>query len=407
MCALPLVGALLAAGLAGCGGGNGSATMSDRQASQAGQGAVVGEQAPTALAVTDFQNMARGATCTENRNRLFVIDGRQVLWDHAGNCADASDEQVLFGARPDAVLCSRGDTIAGPRTTCPDEKSRTLFETIVNNLDKADLGLGSGHKVEQVSFLPKAGTRMHFDPVAKDSFSGVNAKKNVVIKDEAAWARLWAEHTAGRSPAPELPKIDFSRQMLVGVFAGESGSGCHTIGIARVVAGATSVKVEVDERELQTLAVCPAVVTRAMLVVAIDRTDIAVEFVPASGAELPFKTVSQTSQSHVQEPRTVVVKDAMAWQRLWQEHAPDTPVPAVDFSTSMVVGAFMGSTSPCYSTSIANVTRRADRIMVLKVDKHPPLGVMCVALVTWPAHLVTVERSELPVEFATEVVQQH
>jgi hypothetical protein len=277
MGALPLAGALLAAGVAGCGGG-GSAALPDRQASQAGQGSAVGEPAP-ALAMGDFQNMARGANCTETRNRLFVIDGRQVLWDHAGNCADAAYEQVLFGATPDAVLCSHGDTIAGPRTACPDEKSRSLFDTIVANLDKADLGLGSGHKVEQVSFLPKAGTQMPFVPVAKDSFSGVSAKKNVVIRDEAAWARLWAEHTAGRSPAPALPQIDFSRQMLAAVFAGESASGCHTIMIPRVVAGAATVKVEVDERELQTFGACPAVVTHAMQVVAIDRTDIPVEFV--------------------------------------------------------------------------------------------------------------------------------
>jgi hypothetical protein len=276
MCALPLAGALLGAGLAGCGAG--STGQPDRQAGQASRSGSVGEPAP-ALAVGDFQNMARGARCTETRNRLFVIDGKQVLWDHAGNCADASYEQVLFGAKPDTVLCSHGDTIAGPRTSCPDEKSRTLFDTIVQNLDKADLGLGGTHKVEQLSFLPKAGTQMHVDPVAKDSFSGVTAKQNVVIRDEAAWARLWAEHTAGRNPAPALPQIDFSRQMLVGVFAGESASGCHSIAIPRVVAGAASVKVEVDERELQTFAACPAVITHAMQVVAIERTDVPVEFV--------------------------------------------------------------------------------------------------------------------------------
>jgi hypothetical protein len=32
-------------------------------------------------------------------------------------------------------------------------------------------------------------------------------------------------------------------------------------------------------------------------------------------------------------------------------------VPSVDFNTTMVVGVFMGSTNPCYSTSIAGVRR--------------------------------------------------
>ena len=67
----------------------------------------------------------------------------------------------------------------------------------------------------------------------------------------------------------------------------------------------------------------------------------------------------------------------------------------------------MGSTNPCYSTSVAKVTRTAGKITVTKADKHPPVGVMCAMLVTTPAHLVTIERSELPVEFATEVVQEN
>jgi hypothetical protein len=273
MFALPVAGALLAAGLAGCGGG--TDTQSARQAERFSQAVAVGEPAPTPLAMTDFQNMAREAICTETRNRLYIIDGKQVFWDHA---ADASYEQVLFGAKPDAVLCSHGDTIAGPRTTCPDAASRSLFETIVQNLDKADLGLGSAHKVERVSFLPKAGTQLPFERVARDSFSGVHEKKNVVIRDEAAWARLWAEHTAGRIPALALPKIDFTNKMLVGVFAGDSSSGCHTIAIPHVVAGASSIKVEVDERELQTFDVCPAVITQAMQIVAIERSELPVEF---------------------------------------------------------------------------------------------------------------------------------
>jgi hypothetical protein len=406
--ALPVTGALLA-GLAGCGGGSGA--QPDRQAGQVSQGVAVGEPAPVALALADFQARARAAACTETRNRLFVIDGTKVLWDHAGNCADASYEQVLYGAKPDTVLCSHGDTIAGPRTTCPDAASRSLFDTIVQNLDKADLGLGSTHKVERISFLPAAGTQIAFERIAKDSFSGVTAKKNLVIKEEAAWARLWAEHTTGRNPAPELPKVDFANKMLVAVFAGESGSGCHTIAIPRVVAGAASIRVEIDERELQTFDVCPAVVTHAMQVVAIDRNDVpgdaAVEFVAVSGTDLPFKTISQTSNSKVEEARNVVVKDAAAWERLWAYHAPNEPVPVIDFSTKMVVGVFMGPTTPCYSTWIAGVRRGADKITVQKIDRHPPIGVMCALMVTKPGHLVEIERSDLPVEFATEIVQEN
>jgi hypothetical protein len=406
MCAMP-VAAVLLAGLAGCGG---SASQPDRQAGQVGQGGSVSNPLPVplpvALAMNDFQAMARDASCTDQRNRLFIIDGKQVLWDHAGNCADASYGQVLYGAKLEAVLCTNGDTIAGPRLSCPDAASRSLFETIVANLDKADFGLGSAHKVERFSFLPKAGAQMPFERVAKDGLSGVTQKKNVVIKDEAAWALLWAEHGAGRNPAPELPKIDFTNKMLVGVFLGDTGN-CRTVAIPQVVAGTASVKVEVDERTLQTFDVGPAVMTQPMQIVAIERTDVPVEFVPASGAALPVQTISQTSLSGVHEARTVVVKDAQAWRTLWLEHAPDAAVPSVDFNNTMVVGVFMGSTNPCYATWIDGVRREAGKLVVHKVDRQPPPGVMCAMVVTSPAHLVAIERSELPVEFATEIVQQH
>jgi hypothetical protein len=66
--------------------------------------------------------------------------------------------------------------------------------------------------------------------------------------------------------------------MLVGVFLGDTGD-CHTIAIPRVSAGTGSIKVEVEERVLQTFAICAAVLTQPMQIVAIDRSNIPVEFV--------------------------------------------------------------------------------------------------------------------------------
>jgi hypothetical protein len=65
--------------------------------------------------------------------------------------------------------------------------------------------------------------------------------------------------------------------MLIGVFLGDTGN-CRTISVAHVVAGTVSIKVEVDERELQTFDVCPAVMTQPMQLVAIERSESPVEF---------------------------------------------------------------------------------------------------------------------------------
>ena len=77
-------------------------------------------------------------------------DERVILLDRAGVCADASYEQVLFGDAGDDVLCSNGDSIAGPVKRCPETSRAGMFDVILANLDRSDLGLGSGYNVTQV-----------------------------------------------------------------------------------------------------------------------------------------------------------------------------------------------------------------------------------------------------------------
>jgi hypothetical protein len=127
--------------LAGCGGGNGDAANKIA-------GIAVGEPNGALPITADFIAKAQEATCTDLRNRLFMVDKSMVFWDRAGNCADNGYSRTLYGATPQALLCSVADSIAGPQSTCPDEKSRALLNIILANLDKADLGLGGGHQVE-------------------------------------------------------------------------------------------------------------------------------------------------------------------------------------------------------------------------------------------------------------------
>lgn len=92
-------------------------------------------------------------SCAETRNRVFFIqsvsdyDQRMVLLDQAGACADASYRQVLFGDPGDRVLCSIADSFAGPQKACPVPSYMGLFDTILANLDKPDLGLGTAFTV--------------------------------------------------------------------------------------------------------------------------------------------------------------------------------------------------------------------------------------------------------------------
>jgi predicted amidohydrolase YtcJ len=99
-----------------------------------------------------FQALARSAQCADQRNRLFLIDDRLVFWDRAGGCYDARFAQVLYAGTVDSVLCSYRDSFAGHQKVCPVSGYSKLFETILANLRKPDLGLGRAHTVKPIPY---------------------------------------------------------------------------------------------------------------------------------------------------------------------------------------------------------------------------------------------------------------
>lgn len=104
----------------------------------------------TTLDMEPFLHMAENAACADLRNQLYVIDDQFVFWASEGQCSDAGYAYTLYGATPDEKLCTLEDSIAGPRSTCQPELE-ALFETILQNLDHPNLGLGENHTVVEVT----------------------------------------------------------------------------------------------------------------------------------------------------------------------------------------------------------------------------------------------------------------
>jgi hypothetical protein len=103
--------------------------------------------------VDAFRKLARESSCADVRNHLFLIDNRFVFWDRESRCADAAYAQTMYDRRPDTVLCNHMDSIAGPQHACHgDAASATMFDTVLGNLDKPDLGLGADHTVTPIPF---------------------------------------------------------------------------------------------------------------------------------------------------------------------------------------------------------------------------------------------------------------
>jgi hypothetical protein len=58
-----------------------------------------------------------------------------------------------------------------------------------------------------------------------------------VVRDSTAWRRVWEEAYSGISPAPPLPEVDFSRDMVLAVAFGsvrvEDGTTIDSVGISK------------------------------------------------------------------------------------------------------------------------------------------------------------------------------
>jgi len=68
-----------------------------------------------------------------------------------------------------------------------------------------------------------------------------------VVRDQAAWEALWKRLNANASPAPAVPAIDFSKDMLVVAGMGLKGHGGYKVAVSSAVEEAGKVTVEVTE----------------------------------------------------------------------------------------------------------------------------------------------------------------
>jgi hypothetical protein len=273
---LPVAFALL---LAACGGGYTDPDSYKPSGLASGPGIAVGEPAPGQPNRDEFIKLARGASCSDLRNRLFIIDDKQVFWDKQGNCPDNGYARTLYGRTAADVQCVSNDSIAGPQTSCSDTAMRPLFDKILNNLGQPDLGLGKEHKVEQVDFLPKDGI-VTTVPLLREQQSGVTSALTVAVRDADSFARLWTSHYQNRINPPAQPKIDFTRQMVLGVFLGNRPHGCFSVAIDKVEVRAGKVSAYFAEQDASGPTVlCAAVIVAPMDMVVMDRIDGDVNFV--------------------------------------------------------------------------------------------------------------------------------
>ena len=114
---------------------------------------------------------------------------------------------------------------------------------------------------------------------------------------------------------------------------------------------------------------------------------------------VPFSAVAGGPISRIDEARKVVVRTDAEWQALWKMHS-SAPAPKVDFSTSLVVGVFLGMRPTAgYIVAIQRVSRTPAGALVEYVQTEPDRNRMIAQMLTFPFHLVSLPSDIKTVEF--------
>ena len=92
--------------------------------------------------------------------------------------------------------------------------------------------------------------KVEFSTIAKEFYSGLNKKENLVISNQKDWEKIWGKIYSIRFPQPKCPKVDFKKEIIIGLFAGEFYSGGYNI-------EATEVKKTMHSLEIKVKFVSP------------------------------------------------------------------------------------------------------------------------------------------------------
>ena len=71
-----------------------------------------------------------------------------------------------------------------------------------------------------------------------------DVQQTYTIRTAAEWRTAWEANEPQTTPRAEIPLVDFSQSMVVGLTLGSGPNGCHSVKISRVVEEADVIRVE-------------------------------------------------------------------------------------------------------------------------------------------------------------------
>lgn len=130
-------------------------------------------------------------------------------------------------------------------------------------------------------FVALADQAVTFSTILSGIRSGIHAQMQVVIRTPTEWNALWQRHAAGLATTAGIPKVDFSRDMVIAVFAGDAPVATQ-VSIVRIIQQQDQLVVLVRIAEMQPgPAQTDTTIASPFQVVRLARSNLPVVFRPA------------------------------------------------------------------------------------------------------------------------------
>ncbi len=127
--------------------------------------------------------------------------------------------------------------------------------------------------------------------LAKGHQSGVTKSGERVVRTQAVWEKLWAEHVSIQEPKPPAPKVDFAREMVLVAAMGRKPTAGYAIEITGVKRQGKTLVVSVRHSAPPPGAIALQVITNPVHFIAVPRSDAALKYVTDNkGCRLPLST---------------------------------------------------------------------------------------------------------------------
>jgi hypothetical protein len=106
--------------------------------------------------------------------------------------------------------------------------------------------------------------------IEKGDQSNIDDAKQVLVRTEAEWTKLWQQHATGRP----RPPVDFSKEMVVGLFMGSRPNAGFSTAVVSATAGNGALIVRYTETMPAAGSVSAQILTFPFHLVAIPRADV-------------------------------------------------------------------------------------------------------------------------------------